>query len=183
MAKLRWGSLGDPDFEAMDEQEYEETEDYPEYTGPMPPKNTLLNGVIKKVWATESSKGSAMLKVFFEATGNSGEKKKYDGLPVWDNVVLVPQAKFHWQTFLDALGLTLKVMKAKTVISDEDESAGTPVTQIGKVKFPAKVSIISGKEKYEGEFQARVTKYVPYVGADDVDEEDEEDDDDDDPPF
>lgn len=173
MAKMRWGN--DIDWRGLNEAEYSEDE-FEEYDGPLPPANVILSGFVKKIWATESSNGDAMLKVLFEADGNTGDRKVYNGWGGWDNVLLsMPQVKFRWQPFFDAMGFTLADLKNKTV-TDGDDNQGDIITRIGRVKFdgkvPARVKI--KRERYEGEPQARIGKWLP--AAEDADTEDDFDD-------
>jgi hypothetical protein len=178
MAKMKWG--GDVDWEALEDEEYEEGEEFEAYDGEVPPANILLKGAVTKAWTTKSSNGNAMIKALFVADGNEGSKAQYNGCPFWENVnITLPQVKFKWQPFLDALSITLKDVKAKTVVEDEEDNVGRPVKKIGTAKFPHPVMVKTAREKYEGEWQARVGKFLP------LDEELDEDDDegDDDTPF
>lgn len=184
MPKIKWGDA-EPDWDELDDAEYEEGEGYNRYEGPVPPNNTILSGVIKKVWAAESQAGNSMFKVLFEAEGNTGDKKKYDGCPIWDNVVWTPQTKFRWQPWLDALGLTLREVRGKTITAEDDDNVGTPIMRIGKVKFSdgVAVRVVTKRESYQGEPQARIQEWMS-PGDPDSEEDDEEDgEEDDDAPF
>lgn len=180
MAKMKWGN--NINWRELHDTEYSE-DDYADYEGPTPPSNILLNGFIKKAWATETQNGDPMIKVLFEAAENSGEKKQYNGCPIWDNVLFtMPQVKFKWQPWLDTLGITLADLKNKTVV-DEDDNVGAAIVRIGAVKFtgdlPARVK--TKREKYEDDWQVRVGRWLPPADIDDVD--DEMDDDGEDDPF
>lgn len=180
MAKMKWED-DDIDWRGLHEEEYSE-DDFVEYDGETPPANTLLDGDIKKIWLAESQAGNKMFKVVFEAAGNEGDLKEYDGYGVWDNVVFTSkEAKFRWQPFLDMLGITLRDIKAKTIVGEED-NVGLVVEKIGKVDFtsPVPARIRTGIEKkgeYKGE--GRIAKWLPALD----DEEDDEDLDDEDTPF
>lgn len=174
MAKMRWGN--DIPWKTLNDAEYEEGEDFTEYDGEVPPANTLLRGVIKKVWATESSKGDPMLKVLFEASGNEDGRDEYNGCPVWDYVSFtLPQVKFKWQPFFDVIGFTLADLKNKCQ-AGEDDSIGTQILQIGSVKFPAAARIKTKREKYEGEWTAKVGRWLPAEDVEDDDDDTEDDD-------
>lgn len=177
MAKMKWDN--DIDWRGLHEEEYDESgEDFEPYDGPIPPKGTILRGVVKKVWATSSQAGDSMFKALFVAEGNEGNKAKYDGLPIWDNVNwTLPQCKFMWQPFFNTLNVTLKDVKLKTQIEDDDDNVGTPVTRIGQAKFPYPTRIVTDRETYEGEPRARVKKYIP-LDEDELVDDDELDDDD-----
>lgn len=173
MPKLKWGT-GDnePDWSGMEDEEYTEN-DFPVYEGPLPPKNTMLEGQIKKIWAVVAkSSGNYMFKVLFEAEDNKGDKAKYNGLSIWENVVWTPGAKFKWQPFLDATGTTLKQVKQATITAEEDDNVGTPVLAIYKTKVPMEVRILTGRDKYDGDDRAVVQKWMP--PAEEIDDDDEE---------
>jgi hypothetical protein len=187
MPKMKWGS--DIDWRGLNDAEYSDDE-FETYDGPVPPKNIILSGVVKKIWATETANGDAMLKVLFEAAGNSGDRKVYNGCGIWDNVLFtMPQVKFKWQPFFDAIGITLADVKNKTLLADtEEDRMGAPIARIGTVKFPeagVPIRVKTDREKYEDEWQARVGKFLPPADAsDDVDGDDEYDEDDgEDDPF
>lgn len=174
MAKMRWGN--DIDWRGLSDAEYSE-DDFVEYDGEIPPAGTILRGTIKKVWATESSNGDPMLKVLFEAEGNTGDRKEYNGLGIWDNVLFtMPQVKFKWQPFLDALLITLADLKNKTMAGDETDR-GTELLRIGTVKFPVAIRVKTEREKYEGELRAKARRWLPVAEeSDDEDDDFEEDD-------
>lgn len=176
MPKLRWDEDGDaPDWDELDDAEYnEDGGNYAKYEGPQPPKDMMLSGEIKKVWATRSSAGNKMFKVLFEASGNTGEREKYNGLAVWENVVWTPSSKFKWQPFLDALEISLKAVQKATITGEQDDNVGTPVLRIHKREFPARVRIQTDSEMYNGSKRTKVAKWFP--GADGDDEDDFEDD-------
>jgi hypothetical protein len=173
MAKMKWED--DIDWRGLDAEEYDEDSSFDEYDGPTPPANTLLDGDIKKIWLAESSTGNMMFKVLFEAADNEGDNKEYDGCPIWDNVVFTsPGAKFRWQPWFNALGISLKDVKTKTIVGEED-SVGTVVEKIGKVDFTEGVPIrvrtsVEKKGEYKG--QVRVGKWLPAADEDDEEIED-----------
>lgn len=175
MARMKWGT--DIDWKGLNDEEYSDDGDFDEYDGEFPPKGTLLKGDITKVWLADSqSSDNTMFKVLFVADGNEGDKEEYNGCPIWDNVVFTsPGAKFRWQPFFDALGVTLKSVKGGTIVGEED-NVGTVVDSIGSVKFPAPVMVktdIEKKGEYKG--QVRVGKWLPPVDSDVEDDEDFED--------
>lgn len=185
MPKMKWGD-NEPDWDELDDAEYNEG-DFPRYDGPIPPKNTILTGVIKKVWATESQAGNKMFKVIWEAEGNSGDKKKYNGLSIWENVVWTPQTKFRWQPWLDALGLTLRDVRSKTITAEDEDNVGLPVLRINKLKFTGDgvdIRIVTDTDTYNGEKRAKVGEWLmPSDDTGDSDEDDDMDEDDEDAPF
>ncbi len=84
--------------------------------------------------------------------------------------------KFKWQPWLDANGISLRDIKAKT-ITGEEESQGDVVDKIGNAVFPAPARILTDVEK-KGEYkgQPRVGKWLA-AAEDDVKDDDYEDDD------
>ena len=180
MARMKWGS--DINWRDLDSAEYDESQEFEDYEGPVPPSNKLLSGDVKKIWATESAKGDPMLKVLFVAAGNTGNKKQFNGCPIWDNVLFtMPQVKFRWDPFLRAFGLTLADLKNKTVVGDE-ETNGAVVRKIGSVSFeklvPARIRTQKENSEDYGE-QCRVGRWLPAKDADeDIDADDEYEDDD-----
>lgn len=187
MARMKWGN--DIDWRGLQNEEYEESEDFESYEGPVPPSNTLLRGVIKKAWIADTANEDPMIKVLFEAQGNDGEKKKYNGCPIWDNILFsMPQVKFRWQPFFDAIGITLADLKNKTLVGDSDDNVGTPILKIGAVAFnndkkPVEISVKTKREEYKGETQVRVGRWVAAKPEDPDDDEDWDDEEDDDTPF
>jgi len=179
MAKMKWGK-DDVDWQALSDEEYEES-GFEEYDGPQPPAGIILAGQINKVWLVQSAAGDWMFKAVFEANGNQDERKTYDGWPCWDNILFsLPQCKFMWQPFLDALGITLRDIQGRTIVGEEDK-VGTSVDKIGKVEFPADIRIrtsVVKKGEYKGKIE--IAKYLPPMDIDTVDDDDL---DGDDPPF
>lgn len=146
---MRWGN--DIDWRELNDAEFDENGvDYEPYEGPIPPANTTLRGVVKKVWATENRDGHQMFKVLFVASGNVSGREKYDGLTVWANISWTnPEAKFAWAPFFSAIGVTLGNVRANTIIGEED-SRGTVVTAIGPAKFPIPVRVVTKMDRYQG---------------------------------
>lgn len=171
----------------LNDAEYDDSE-MDDYDGPVPPSNKVLAGELKKAWVTETANGDPMIKTLFVADGNTGDRKQYNGCPIWDQVLFtMPQVKFKWQPWLDALGITLADVKNKTIIGDE-ETTGDRIEKIGTVSFakPIPIRVKTQKERSEeyGE-QARVGRWLPPADtAPDEDDDDfEEDEDDEDQPF
>lgn len=160
MSKLKVGKEFD---EAALDVEWDEREDFTEYDGEQPPRGTILKGKIKRAWYTISSNGNPMLKVIFEAEGNKGELKQYNGLGVWDNITFTPKAAFRYGPFLQLFGFTLKDVKSK-IDAEEEDGQGFPVNSIGKWHVgtdDSLCSVVTKRERYDGEIVTRVSKYMP----------------------
>lgn len=178
MAKMKWGK-DDVDWKGLHDEEYEENGFEP-YDGPEPSVGTILAGVVDKAWLTKSNAGDWMMKVVFNADGNIDDKKVYDGWACWSNInFTLPQVKFIWQPFFDALGITLRDVKDRMIIGEEDK-VGTAIDKIGKVEFPADVRIVVGKQT-KGEYKGKleIAKFLRPAEIDDIEDEDV----DGDPPF
>lgn len=183
MPKMKWGD-NEPDWDELDDAEYTEGGDFPRYDGPIPPKNTILHGSLKKAWAVDSQAGNKMFKVIWEAEGNTGDKKKYNGLSIWENVVWTPQTKFRWQPWLDALGISLRDVRQRTVTAEDEDNVGLPIIRINKLKFPVDIRVVTDTDVYNGEKRAKVAEWLPPGDSDaDDDDEDYDEDGDDEAPF
>jgi hypothetical protein len=119
MAKLQLGAGFDA--QGLDEQEYDDS--FEPYTGPLPPNNTILKFRLLRAWSTTSSAGNFMIKVMFAAE-ESGE---YDGLKIIDQIPFTETAAWKYKPWMAAMGLTAKLIKAKTIVADDnDEKWGGP---------------------------------------------------------
>jgi len=182
MPKLR--DTDDLDVEALEAVEYS-TERYTDYTGEIPPIGIELTGYVKKIWWTRSQKDDPMLKVLWIADGNEGEYEEYNGCPFWLNAALIPGAKFRWDPFLLAYGLTLLEVKTKTYVAKEEDQNGFVIERIGTWKPGADrdeawARIITGVEPYNGRDQAIAAEwlawdYEPEPDGDGAEEPDGED--------
>lgn len=181
MVKMKWDNFDDDELDGV-EWDPESDGGFTPYEGPIPPSNTMLRGYVKKAWATSSKKsGAPMLKILWEAANNDGEKKKYNGLPIWHYVVFTKESAFSWKPFLNAFDLTASDVKNKMVVdANDDGNNGKPITKIGTTFKPgddgkgSSLTVITKREKYQDEDQARISKCVKAVseGADDDDDDD-----------
>src|ERR1700729_1237418 len=94
----------DLNIDELEDADYETRERFATYDGPQPPKGTILRGVVQKIWWTISQKGDSMLTLIWVADGNEGKLEQYEGLTIWDYIVLLPQVKFRWKPFVDVMG-------------------------------------------------------------------------------
>lgn len=175
----------DLDVEALEEAEYDESKDFEPYDGPRPPKGTILGGYIKRIFWTYTTKKPErpMLKILFVAAENTGTRAQYNDWAQWDNVVIADNTKFRWKPFIDAFGLTLRDIKTKLYVAPEDQDDpknGAPIIKIGTWKpgeeeDGAWARVLIKHEKYEGEWDAKVDRWLAYQDSDEA--EDPEDDD------
>jgi hypothetical protein len=192
MPKLRGDDVEDIDVKALDEAEYND-DDFAGYEGEIPPDGTVLSGYISKLWWTrtqEKADGTGdnpMLKILWVAGDNEGDLDEFNGLPVWENAVLIPSAKFRWAPFLENFGITLKSIKTQTYVANDEDQFGSPVEKIGAF-VPGEESddawsrIIIKRGRWDGVWRAEVRSWLPFdadaADADpgDDDEPDEADD-------
>ena len=170
------------DVNDLEDAEYEDR-DFETYDGEQPPKGTVLRGYIKNVWYTFTKNDDPMLKVLFIADGNEGDEEQYNGLPVWENLALIRSVKFRWQPFFDTFGLSIRLVKTKTIIAEEDESQGAPIQKIGTWKpgEDARCKIITGREKYGENWNTKIGKWLSDEEPEDPEEDEFEEEEEEEP--
>jgi hypothetical protein len=169
------------DVDALESAEYTEGE-FESYDGEVPPKGTILSGYVKSIWYALTKNEDSMLKVLFVADGNEGDEAEYNGIPIFENAALIPSAKFRWAPMMRVLGFTLRDVKSKMVAeSNEDDQFGAKLKKIGSFvpgeeAEGAWVRVVTGRERYNGEWQCRAAKWLPWeeAEAEDPDEEPED---------
>jgi ribosomal protein S16 len=155
--------------------EYDDTS-YETYDGEVPKTGTLVTARVTKCWWTYSQNDNPMIKAIAVAEDGDNGLEEYDGLPIWENITFTPSAAFRYQPFLRAFGLTLKDVKTKTIVADEEDNLGTPIEKIGTWKpgsDDALCQIVIKKDRYDGEWQAKVGKILPYDEPEEEAEEEE----------
>lgn len=174
MPKLKGEDLAGFDPEELD-VEWSET-DFDTYEGEDPPSGTVLKGHVKKLWWTYASDETPMIKVLWVASGNVGSNAEYNGLPVWDNLVFKPSAAFKYGPFLQATGVTLRDIKTRTIVAEDDDNMGAPIEKIGKFApgEDAECGIVTKREKYQGNWSTKVGKFIEQPDDEDDDEDEPE---------
>jgi len=168
----------DIDVDELEEAEYSPDEEFVSYSGEIPPVNAIIKGYVKTIWLTADKNDNDMLKILFEAAENEGEDKEFDGCPYWENMSLTPGSKFKWKPFIDFFGISLRDLKTKMVAeSDEEERNGLKLKKIGQFVIGADSDdawcrVVTARERYNGEWQARIGKWLPWEDAE-ADDEDE----------
>ena len=169
------------DVDELENAEWDESKKFDKYEGEIPPKDTVLVGYLKNAWWTETQAGDRMIKVLWIADGNTGDEEEYNGCPFWENLALTASSKFKWAPFFRQFGLTVKMVKTQTMIAEDDDNVGAPITRIGKHFIPGedtRCGIITGREKYNGQWQARVAEWMDEDEAledeEELDEDEEE---------
>jgi hypothetical protein len=170
--KMEPGDLAN--IKELEEAEYEAGA---RYQGEVPPTGTMLNFRVTKIWWTYTENDDPMLKVLSVAEDNPGDLEEYDGLPCWDNMALTTGAKFKWDPFLDHFGLTIRDVKAKTMVDSDDDNIGAPITAISKWKPGSDAATFVGvvsKERYNGKWQGHIAEWLDSDTELDEEEEEEE---------
>jgi hypothetical protein len=185
MPKLRREEVADLDVKTLDEQEYTEG-DFDVYEGEIPPANTELTGYVKNLWwcrTAEKDDGTGldpMIKVLWVAADNEGDNEEFNGLGIWENLVLVPGAKFRWAPFLNTHGITLKEIKSSTYVGEEDDErvGGAPIEKIGNFEpgeehDEAWSRVITKRRFYNEEWRAEAKSWLPWADGEAPDDGEE----------
>lgn len=170
----------DLDIAALEEAEYSDDE-FSDYAGKIPPPKTLLTGYVKKMWLTASQNDDDMIVALWEAAENEGDDAQYDGLPIWEHMALIESTKFRWAPFLAAFGLTIRDVATKLVVDKDEDRIGAPILKIDKWEPGSDASwcqVLTKRDTYNDELQAKAAKWYAYDEADEEDQEDEADDED-----
>src|SRR5215469_231383 len=166
----------DFDFDA-DELDDAEFDDSARYEGEIPPEGTILRGYVSKMWATETQGGDHMLKVLWVADENEGDLEEYNGLAVWENLVMTTAAKFKWAPFFSLFDIKVSDVKNKTKIENEDDNVGAPIISIGSWEVgsdEAWCRIVIHRRRWQGNWQAEAQKFLPYEEPEAEEEPEEE---------
>lgn len=160
MPKVSWGTSGD----TVDEQEDSE---FTPYDGPIPPAG-VYRLAVQSVEYVKFSTGKKGLKVFALVDDNRTDRKRYNGCPVWENVVDGESTAFRIKQWLTSIGATGKDWDA-TVI-DKDNM----VQKFGRVKVDGLMVRAALKQgtNNDGEKRAEISRFLPPVSADEADESD-----------
>lgn len=171
MPKVSWSVSGSEvdEHEAGDEREF--------YSGPMPPKGVYLCDV-EEVEYVKFSTGSKGLKVRL-AIAETGDKKRYNGCPVWENVVDGASTTFRIRQWLDAIGATGADWE-KTMIDSDNM-----VTKIGRVTIKGLQvrAFLTRGQNNSGEDRMEVSRFLNKSSAADDSGGSDDGDDDGDAPF
>jgi hypothetical protein len=155
MPKIKWGVSGSD----VDKVEVEDREEFEPYAGPLPPKNTILLCDIKWIRYTKfntGNKGLAMLLIVNEDRANY---KKFNGCPMWENIVDTPANDWKIRQFCDAIGATGKDWDNCVIDSSDDHN----VTKIGRIAMEGMTVEVRTKRGVNNEDEPRceVAKFLP----------------------
>ena len=154
MAKVTWGVSG------AEVDETERGDDFESYDGPVPPAG-IYRLVVKTAEYTKFSTNSKGIKFLWLIDDNRPDKKRYNGAPVWDNLVVLESTAFKIAQFCDAIGAEGKDWDATQVDKDNN------VTKIGRIKIDGlhvKARLKRGKNN-EGEPRPEIGRYLALSDA------------------
>lgn len=181
MGKIKWNTKG-ADVDAV---EVEDQQTFEAYDGAIPPKNSVLRLALKLCYVQQFGTGNSGLKMLWEVSEpKSSPKARYNGCPVWEQLVDIDTQDFKIRQFMDAIGGSGKHWdNTMTAKDDKDRDA---VVKWGNIKAEGlTVRVQTKQETYENEKQCKVQRYLPLVedSGDDFGNEQAAGAGDDEPPF
>lgn len=160
MGKMSWNVKG-AEVDAVEPQDSDET--FEPYEGPIPPNNSVLQAALKWARVAEFQSGNGGLKLLMEVSEPEGPKARYNGCPIFEQLVDVDSQDWKIRQFLDAIGATGKDWD--NCVSEMDGN-NEVIVKFGKVKASGlTLRVQTSVETYEGEKRAKVRKYLPKVAA------------------
>lgn len=167
MGKVKW---------AIDTDEPEDLQQFDVYDGDLPPRGVYRCVVKAGTFKVKTNKnGDDMLNGLLVIEETKGDKKKYNGCPIWFNQNVTDQGAPFIKQMLKAFGLSWKDFVSKTVTDDDQDPP--VIMKIGDVKFGDKepeVRILAKRGSYNGEAKLEVASWLP--PRDDDDDDDDPDD-------
>jgi hypothetical protein len=154
-----------------------EQQEFQNYTGDIPPTGTQLLGRVKKMWWTYTQNEDPMIKALVVAEGNNGKLAQYEGLPMWENLAFITSAAWKYQPFLEAIGVTLRDIKSKLIVADDEDNLGTPIEKINKWVpngDDSWVTVVVKRDRWQGEWQAKIAQILPAEEEPEEEEAEEE---------
>lgn len=178
--------LSDRDFNVKELDVDYEPSDFKRYDGDMPRSGTILRARVTKLWWTQSGDGTSAMKVLAVAEQNTGDRKKYNGLPIWDFLTFKPEAAFRYMPFLHTFEIQLQDIRRHMMVGDEPENLGDPILSIGDWSVGSDDAlcriVVKVSERYGAEPDRDGWLTFVDADADAADDDDEDDDEDDEPP-
>jgi hypothetical protein len=158
MGKVNWNTKG----EQVDAVEPQEGETFEPYDGPIPPNNSVLQVSLKWARVADFQSGSGGLKLLMEVDEPDGPKAKYNGCPLFENLVDIDTQDWKIRQFMDAIGGTGKDWDA--CVSVKDDNDNEVITKFGKIKADGlTLRVQTMIDTYNDERRAKVRKYLPKV--------------------
>lgn len=160
MGKMSWNVKGQ---QVDDVEPQEPSEEFEPYDGPIPPNNSILQVTLKWARVAEFGSGNGGLKLLMEVTEPDGAKAKYNGCPIFENLVDIDSQDWKIRQWLDAIGGTGADWDACVTEKDGDNEV---ITKFGKVKASGlTLRVQTMVDTYNDERRAKVRKYLPKVAA------------------
>jgi hypothetical protein len=146
------------------------------YTGDVPRTGTILIHRVTKLWWTQTEDGTSMIKGLCVAEQNTGDKKKYNGLPTWAYLVFKPEAAFTYVPFLQCFGLTTRDIFNKMMVAEEADSIGDIIESLADWEVGSDDAVCRIVVKNDREYGAKVDRegWIPLDDVEDDDDDDEE---------
>lgn len=158
MGKVKWNTKG----AEVDAVEVEDRQaDFEPYDGPVPPNNSILQVMLKWARVAEFGSGNGGLKLLMEvAEPEESTKKRYNGCPLFENLVDVDTQDWKIRQFLDAIGGTGKDWDS--CVAEKDDKDNDVIVKFGRIKAAGlRFRIQTTRETYDGEQRAKVQRYLP----------------------
>lgn len=126
------------------------------YDGPVPPAG--LYRTRAKLWRLKKAEsGNTMIVVIFEID-ETGEKKQFNGYPIWHNLVFTKKSSPFVNAALVAMGVNPKALAAG-VVTKPDKT--TDIVSIGGVKVQGLACLVTTKrETYNGTVKLAATSFA-----------------------
>jgi hypothetical protein len=140
------------------------------YDGPKPPAG-VYTGEIKFMRIKVNKNGDDMLNILTEIAEPKGDRAKYNGYGVWDNLNITDENAGRVNALLDALGINRKQFWPPNG-PQVDNNDPPNITKIG-TKRPegCKLRIATKDDEYQGVERLITTRYLPLKGNEEAEDE------------
>lgn len=157
MGKIKWNTKG----AVVDAVEPDDGPQFEAYDGPLPPKNSILRAAVELCYVQEFASGNGGLKLLLKVDEpKASPKARYNGCPIWEQLVDVDTQDFKIRQFMDAIGGSGRHWD--NTMTAKDDKQRDAVVKFGNILVKdLAVRIVVGHELYEGEKQVRVARYLP----------------------
>lgn len=154
--------------------DYDRESGYKPYTGKLPDNGVYHWTIAKLVFVAGAKKKNPQLRALLRLEPRDKSEKKYRGYTNMKFMVVADTTPFQYVPFLDAIGVTEKEFKLKTLTDEEGN-----IKRIGSWKNDGTTVIQGQLQDNRGENADKYPREIGWVGALDEDEPDDDDDDDD----
>lgn len=161
MGKMSWNVKG-ADVDSVEPKEDGET--FEPYEGPIPPNNSVLQARLKWARVAEFQSGSGGLKLLMEVEEPDGPKAKYNGCPIFENLVDIDSQDWKIRQWLDAIGAEGRDWD--NCVSADDGNGNEAITKFGRVKADGlTLRVQTMIDTYNDEKRVKVRKYLPKIAG------------------